>query len=101
MSNMLTNLLFAELVIIVFIGGIFMTIEWYKHLFPYKDRINEYEREVDLHLAESEEEIYDEGFIEDINSYDSRISDMKEYLKTCPEPPVEIITDEYERSIER
>lgn len=101
MDKMLTSLLLTELVFIAFIGCVYVAVETFKKLFPYRNRINEYEQEVDKHLAESEEDIYDEGFIEDITNYDARISDMKEYLKTCSEPPVEVITDEYERSRER
>lgn len=101
MDKLLLNLLFTELLIFLGVLGVFASIEWYRKLFPQKDRINLYEEEVEMHLSESEEELLDEGFVEDMNNYDSRISDMKETLKTYQYPPVEIITEEYEKSIER
>lgn len=101
MDKLLLNLLFTELIFFLGVLGAFSSIEWYKKLFPHKDRINIYEEEVEKHLSESEEELLDEGFVEDMNNFDIRISDFKEKLKTNQYPPVEIITEEYEKSIER
>lgn len=81
----------------------------FRKLFPDLDK--HVKQNVDTTIySEDEEGIYDTGFLEDISNYDARIDDLKEQLKQTKGaspflpndifPPVEIITDDYEKSLE-
>lgn len=94
----------SELVIVIGVLFAFCVYKMYKHIIPkspfdeYEYDKEEFEEEV---FAPLNKELFDEGFIEDQNAFDSRISDMEERLKRDFNPAVEIITDEYEKQIER
>lgn len=100
MRELLINILFIELVIFIGVFIISYIHTLYKQLIPISPfEEDEYCEEDDIYLPP--EELLDEGFIQDQNNFESRLSDMKEALKAYPSPAVEIITDEYERSTER
>jgi hypothetical protein len=99
MRNILIELILFELVI--FIGVIMIPFinDLYKQFTPTSPFDDEESYENDIY-APVGEDILDEGFVDDMNSYESRIQDMKEALKASKYPSVEIITEEYEKSLE-
>lgn len=100
MRVILFNLLLIELVIFIGVFLISFIVNVYKQLIP-KSPFEDDNYEDDFYSPKNEEEIFDEGFVEEMNSYDARIADMKESLKTSKYPPVEIITEEYEKELEQ
>ena len=82
----------ASVYVAIYIFKVLLDI--YKEIFPHKTLDEQYEDEI--YKPFEEEEIFDEGYIEDLRNYDARINDIKAGLDN----PVEIITDEYEKDIE-
>jgi hypothetical protein len=97
MRNVFINIILFELVLFIGVFLVSYSVNVYKQLLPHDPFVEDVEDEVYAPINE----VYDDGYIEELNGYDARISDMKEYLKVKPDPAVEIITDEYERSMER
>lgn len=98
MRNVFINLILLE--VVIFIGVILIPFitDLYKQYLPVSPFDDEsYENDIYAPVSES---VLDEGFVEEMDNYDARISDMKEALKANKYPPVEIITEEYEKSLE-
>lgn len=96
----LYKIFFVEILIFfALFGGIYF-IHLYKLYFPKHST----DLEVSKKFNPEEEEVYDTGYLDDINSFEQRIQEMSSDLEVdklnYATNPTEIITDEYERRLE-
>ena len=93
--SILINVVVFEAIIYVAIYIFKVLVDVFKEVFPLKTNYDKYEEEVFKPFED--EEIFDEGYVEDLRNYDARINDIKAGLDN----PVEIMTDEYEKDTEQ
>lgn len=91
MLDILIVIGFSELIIGLGVILVDYSVQVYKRILPPKL----YEEEIYKPIGLTEE-LFNDGFVEDMQNYDTRISDMKDYLNRKIEPIVETITDEQE-----
>jgi uncharacterized protein YqgQ len=92
-NNLILTILFIEVTVLIGVFGILAVIYFIKRIFPKNEMTENSNQEINP-FSDVKEEVYDLGYINDINDFDYRINAMKDELNNIP--AVEIITDAYE-----